>query len=221
MDLESFKKQFIRDELGITNEYGRIFTFVDFGNVNNWFAEDRQNADFQTLGSDEKLEINITGLKDFSYYFSTSARFYYGHDPANQGSMGFLRKTRDVFGKSKVFTKPLQKVRHHLKEEEKETNTRSLFHDNDGDYILLPKCNFDVEISVDAIKLSEHYDTFCLFSGDADFVYLNSYLRNKGKKIILIKGGHITDNLRKSADKVINAQNIKKHITQIKQKPGG
>ena len=34
---------------------------------------------------------------------------------------------------------------------------------------------FDVEISVDAVKMIDHYDTFCIFSGDADFVYLNNF----------------------------------------------
>jgi len=66
----------------------------------------------------------------------------------------------------------------------------------------------------------EHYDTFCIFSGDADFVYLNNFLRKKGKKIIIIKAGYITSKLRKSADLVVNAQNIKKDIVKItKQKP--
>ncbi len=65
----------------------------------------------------------------------------------------------------------------------------------------------------------EHYDTFCLFSGDADFVYLNNFLRKKGKKVVLIKVGYITGKLRKSADLVINAQRIKKHIAKIEQRP--
>ncbi len=85
---------------------------------------------------------------------------------------------------------------------------------------MLPKCNFDVEIAVDVIKLLEKYDTCCLFSGDADFIYLNKFLKKKGKKVILIKGGHITRELRKSADKIINAQDIKKDIAFVKkQKP--
>jgi len=93
--------------------------------------------------------------------------------------------------------------------------------DKDGeDYIEIRKCNFDVEISVDAIKMIEHYDTFCIFSSDADFVYLNNYLRRKGKRVIIVKAGYITTKLRKSADLIINAQKIKKYITRInKQRP--
>ncbi|MFH0845985.1 MAG: NYN domain-containing protein [Patescibacteria group bacterium] len=92
--------------------------------------------------------------------------------------------------------------------------------DNDGKkFVKIRKCNFDVEISVDAIKKIDKYDTFCLFSGDADFVYLNNFLRKRGKKVILIKGGYITSKLRKSTDLIINAQKIKKHIARIEQRP--
>ena len=58
-------------------------------------------------------------------------------------------------------------------------------------------------------------EVFCccdFFSGDADFVSLNRYLRKNGKKVILIKGGHMTTPLREESDKVINAQSIKKYI---------
>lgn len=38
------------------------------------------------------------------------------------------------------------------------------------------------------------------------------------KKVIIIKAGHILTKLKKSADMVINAQCIKKHIIHIKTK---
>jgi len=120
-----------------------------------------------------------------------------------------------------VFTKPIQKIRHHLRAEEIPTNTRTTFVDVDGIYIQLPKCNFDVEVTVDAIRLKENYDTLALFSSDADFVSLFRYLRKNGKKVLLFKGGHITSDLRNATDKVINAQNIKRHIVKLKKrKPG-
>ena len=52
---------------------------------------------------------------------------------------------------------------------------------------------------------------------DADFVYLNNFLKKRGKKIIIVKGGHITSKLRKTADLIINAQKIKKHIVKIEK----
>lgn len=91
-------------------------------------------------------------------------------------------------------------------------------YDNEGEFIYLPKCNFDVEICVDAIRLMNKYDTFCLFSSDADFVRLMMFLRNNRKKVILIKGGHVQYSLKANSSKVINAQDIKKYIVSIKQK---
>ncbi len=220
MDLQSLKAQMMREEFGISNDYGRIVSFVDFANVNNWFREDRQDSSDQLLPEGARLSIDLEGLQTFLKYFSDDVRFYYGHEPSKIGSMSFLYKTKEVFGKSRTFTKPIQWVRHHLSEDEIESTSQDLCTDQDGVYVRLPKSNFDVEIAVDAMKLIQNYDTFCLLSGDADFAYLNTYLRTKGKKVILIKGGHITSQLKQSVDLRINAQNIKKHITRIMQKPG-
>ena len=127
---------------------------------------------------------------------------------------------RKIFGKRDVQTKDLQKIKHYFELDE-HIPVKHIATDEDGKkYIEIRKSNFDVEISVDAIKTLEHYETFCIFSGDADFVYLNNFLRKKGKKIIIVKGGFILARLRESADLVVNAQNIKKHIAKIiKQKP--
>lgn len=218
MDLSELKKQMIRETYGLGSEYGRIFTFVDFGNVTKWFADDGQDNDNRPLTDDQFVQIDLEKLSEFLRAFSEDVRFYYGHDPQRPNSMGFLRKTKHVFGKNRVFTKPIQWVRHHLTAEEAATTTRSLFNDAEGSYIRLPKCNFDVEISVDATKTLEKYDTFCLLSGDADFTYLHTYLRTKGKKVILLKSGHITAQLRASADLVLSASDIKRHITRIESK---
>jgi len=220
MNIEELKKQVIKERLGISDECGKIFSFIDFGNVNNWFSEDTQGLENERIKEDEKVSIDIKKLKDFSDMFSEDNRFYYGHNHKKQSSLAFLFKSKEIFGRKRNFTKKIQWVRYHLKKEEQNINTRSIFNDEDGEYVLLPKCNFDVEIAVDTIKLLEKYDTCCLFSGDADFIYLNKFLRKKGKKIILIKGGHITKELRKSVDKIINAQDIKKDIAFVKkQKP--
>ena len=170
---------------------------------------------------DHKLSIDIQKLKDFSNLFSTDVRFYYGHDPENKKSLGFLFATKKVFGKSRIFTKPIQKVKHYLTEKESIANTRTLEHDRIGTFIKIPKCNFDVEICVDSIKLLDDYDTLCLFSSDADFVHLARFLKSKKKKIILVKGGYIHHSLHEIADLIINAQDIKNYISVIKQKPSG
>jgi len=220
MNLQEFKKQYVQQELGINENFGKIHVFIDFGNVNHWFEEDRQDHDNSLLKNNEKLVINLRKLKEFVDLFSLDSRFYYGHDRQNLKSIGFIRVARDIFGKYRVFTKQIQKIKHHLTSEEFNSNTRDIHEDREGKYILIPKCNFDVEIAVDAIKHSDKYDTFCILSSDADFVHLVRFLKVKDKRVILIKGGYIVSQLRKEADLVINAQSIKKHIAEIKQRPG-
>ena len=220
MDLENFKKQFTRDELGITKDYGKIFSYIDFSNVNKWFENDNQDWNNKLLKEDEKLSIDLGKLKSFADIFNERTRVYHGEDPKNIKSLGFTNVIRIIFGKRDVLTKDLQKIKHYFELNEIESTKYVHKDENNKNYVEIRKCNFDVEISVDAIKMLEHYDTFCIFSGDADFVYLNNFLKKKGKKIIIVKAGYITTNLRQSADLIINAQNIKKSIVKIiKQKP--
>lgn len=216
MDLHEFKTYNIKQKLGIEDSrFGKIFSFIDFGNVNNWFSEDKMWQD-KAVKEGEKIFIDLEKLFDFSKYFSNRSRFYYGHDPKKVGSMKFLGKTKYVFGENQVFTKPLQQIKHYLKDNE--SSDRSINEDQEGKYIYLPKCNFDVEICIDAIRLINKYDTFCLFSGDADFISLIKFLKNNRKKIILVKGGFVQYPLKQNSDLVINAQDIKEYIATIKQK---
>ena len=215
MNTESLKNKFIKDELEITDDYKRIFSFIDFSNVNKWFEHDTQDWNNKLLVKDEKLAVDLEKLKSFADVFSARVRTYYGEDPKNLKSLNFTYATRKIFGKRDVMTKDIQKIKHYLELEEQTMVKNVNTDENGGKYIEIRKCNFDVEISVDAIKMLEHYDTFCLFSGDADFVYLNNFLKKKGKKIIIVKAGYITSKLRESADLVINAQNIKKYIVKI------
>ena len=218
MKLDEFKKIVIREELDIhEKEYGRIFSFVDFANVNNWFQKDNQDWNNKSLMDDERLAIDLDKLESFTNIISDRAMLYYGEDPKNTKSLGFTYVIRKIFGKRNIITKDLQKIKHYVEPEE-DVTSKIIMADKDGEkYIEIRKCNFDVEISVDAIKMIDHYDTFCIFSGDADFVYLNNFLKKKGKNIIIIKGGHITGKLRKTANLVINAQKIKKHIAKIEK----
>lgn len=219
MDFQIFKKKFIREGLEITKDYGRIFSFIDFGNVNRWFSKDSQDWDNKLLPEGKWLTIDIEKLKEFTDIFSERTRCYYGRNPQNKKSVGFSYALEKIFNKKDFIWKDLQKIKHYLEPEEAKT-IKYIETDDDGKYYVeIRKCNFDVEISVDAIKMIKHYDTFCLFSSDSDFVYLNNFLRKKGKKIILIKAGYITTRLRESVDLVMNAQNIKKYIAKIEQRP--
>lgn len=218
MDLFGFKQKQIKEQLGINDDFGIIHTFIDFANVNHWFEYDDQNVDGGPLPIDQRLSIDLQKLHDFLGLFSKDVRFYYGYDPTKPGSVGFHRASKHVFGQSRVFTKPVQKIKHYLNQVNPITRQVNL--GGQREYIIIPKSNFDVEITLDAIRLTERYDTFCLLSGDADFAPLLLSLKGSGKKTILIKGGYIQDTLKQASDVVINAQDIKQYIAMEKQKPG-
>lgn len=221
MDLSEFKVQNIRNTLGMSAEqFPRILAFIDFANVNKWFERDELAEDGTLLPANQRLSIDLQKLKDFLYLFSEDVRFYYGTDIDNTRSGKFMGAARHIFGDERVFTKPIQKIKHYLDSDESIGITRTVKKDSIGNYITIPKSNFDVEITLDVIRLAERYHTLCLLSGDADFAPLLRYTRNLGKKTILIKGGFIQDNLRRFSDIIVNAQSIKSHIAMKKQKPG-
>ena len=221
MDLHEFKVQNIKTTLGILDEqFPRILTFIDFANVDHWFDDDQYDLDGKALPAEQRIAIDLQKLKEFLDCFSADARFYYGHDPVNSGSLAFIGAAKHIFGKHRVFTKRIQLVRHDLMPADSVSNTRLVHSDDQGNYVLIPKCNFDVEISVDAVRLVNKYDTICLLSSDADFAALMRYLKRLGKKVILIKGGRIDASLGKLLDLKINASQIKSYVAQIKQKPG-
>lgn len=223
MDLQEFKKSSICKEIGLSvDKFPRIISFIDFANVDHWFDNDKYNLDGQPLSVDQRIVVDIEKLKNFLYCFVDDARFYYGHNPAEAGSLAFNRAAKYIFGQHRVFTKRIQQVRHNLTPADSVSNTRVIYSDDEGDYVLIPKCNFDVEITVDALRLMNDYNTICLLSSDADFVALIRYLKNKknNKKTILIKGGRIDSSLGELIDLKIDASQIKKYICRIKQKPG-
>lgn len=221
MDLHEFKIHTIKTALGISDEqFPRILTFIDFANVDHWFDDDQYDLDGKALLASQRIAIDLQKLKEFLDCFSEDARFYYGHDLANGGSLAFIGAARHIFGKHRVFTKRIQQVRHDLMPADSVSNTRLVHSDDRGSFVLIPKCNFDVEMSVDAVRLVDNYDTICLLSSDADFAALIRYLKKLGKKVILIKGGRIDASLGKLLDLKINASQIKSHVVQIKQKPG-
>ena len=218
MDLGELKNVSVKQQLKLDQlDFGRVYSFVDFGNVDYWFDNDIYDQGGTALPEGTRLVIDLENLSKFAYIFSKQVRFYYGHDPANKKSMGFSFKAKSHF-EPYFYTKPIQKIRHYLHGDEFVSVTRVINEDDEGKYVYIPKCNFDVEICVDAIRLSDHFDTFCLFSSDADFIALSRFLKKKGKKFILIKGGFVQYPLVRSADLVINAQDIKSYITRTKAK---
>jgi len=213
MDLQEFKLK----NLGIDKEkFGRIFSFVDFGNVNYWYEKDERDWEGKLLSKEQKLMVDIEKLASFLNLFSEQKRFYYGwHNRIKRSWHIIIWAQKNGFVK---ITKPIQFIKHYLDIKELGTiKSRSIKEDVGGKFIEIPKSNFDVEISIDSIRLLDKYDTFCLLSGDSDFARLAEFLKKKGKNIIVIASGQIFHTLKDAANLYINAQRIKGFITITKE----
>jgi len=60
----------------------------------------------------------------------------------------------------------------------------SVYDKTEGKFNL--KCNFDVELTIDALSRLPSYDTAILCSGDGDFTKLIRYLKANGKTTIVV-----------------------------------
>lgn len=67
------------------------------------------------------------------------------------------------------------------------------------------KADWDVGITVDAIRLSPSLDTIVLVSGDGDYLPLVEYLQNQGKQVEVLAFGNTTSGrLKEVADDFID-----------------
>jgi uncharacterized protein (TIGR00288 family) len=74
----------------------------------------------------------------------------------------------------------------------------------------LKKADWDVGISIDAVKVSQSVDTIILVSGDGDFLQLIEYLKNQGKRVEVVAFGRsASSKLREVADEFIDIEESK------------
>jgi len=75
------------------------------------------------------------------------------------------------------------------------------------------KCNFDVELTIDAVDNLDDYEVCILCSGDGDFVKLIRYLKGKHKTVIVIAGkDRLSSLLKKAAHQFMYLKNMKPNI---------
>lgn len=187
--------------------YGKIFCFVDFGNVRPW-AKDIWPVENKHRLS---LEVDIKKLADVCNWVSPKKKFfYYGHfrqpdplkpDPESEKKYrsSIYRIDRATKAGFEVDTKDIKMVPHY---------------DDSGKYVgHFPKCNFDVEMTMTMMKKIDKYDTVMLFTGDSDFNGLLSYLKQKGKKIIIVCTRRcMSKELQEVADRFIPAESLGEYL---------
>lgn len=75
------------------------------------------------------------------------------------------------------------------------------------------KCNFDVEMTIDALDTMSLFDTAILVSGDSDFAPLVKRIKEAGKNVIVMSTrGHISVELLREA-KFIDFEKLKEEIS--------
>lgn len=71
----------------------------------------------------------------------------------------------------------------------------------------LKKADWDVGISIDAVRISPTIDTIVLVSGDGDFIQLIEYLKNQGKRVeVMAFGRSASSKLREVVDEFIDLE---------------
>jgi len=71
----------------------------------------------------------------------------------------------------------------------------------------LKKADWDVGITIDAVRIAPDVDTIVLASGDGDFLQLVEYLKNQGKRIEVIAFGRSASaRLKEMADEFVDLE---------------
>jgi uncharacterized LabA/DUF88 family protein len=204
MDLQEFGAQYYFFK---PDEFGIIYTFIDFGNVRPWAKEfwPEENK-FRFC-----VEIDIEKLSKVCGWVNPKRKFfYYGYFPERKD----LKNDHSLNIKHRSSLYRVVKARQSgFKLRAKEIKMIPRYDEN-GKYLgKIPKCNFDVEIAMDMLTKINKYDSVMLFSGDSDFGGLLEYLKTKDKKIIVVcTRNRMSTELEAVADKFIPAETLKSFL---------
>ena len=82
------------------------------------------------------------------------------------------------------------------------------------------KGDWDVGITIDAVRISPSIDTIVLASGDGDFLQLVEYLKNQGKRVEMIAFGRSSSaKLKEVVDEFVDlGKNPRKYLLKILKK---
>jgi len=146
------------------NLKGKTAVFVDWANVYGWKKS-------------LKLEVDISVLYKYlkSYREIEEIYLYFGKDN-NPKSEEFLNKAEKIG--YRVVTKPVKYI---------------LIEDLEKEKIYRRKCDFDMEVCIDAHKkIVENFKSFVFFTGDGDFEPLYKLLIELNKQVVVVyTKGHL------------------------------
>ena len=84
---------------------------------------------------------------------------------------------------------------------------------------IVHKGDFDVKIAIDLVLMAKKFDSVILASGDSDFAPALEYLKQQGKRIIVVSArGHISRELISLSSRYLPLENMKNKIKKEKIK---
>ncbi|MGB9706989.1 MAG: NYN domain-containing protein [Microgenomates group bacterium] len=201
---------------------GKTAVFIDYANIKAWAKEKGLTFD---------LEVLYQYLKNLG---AEKIIFYYGTDPKNPRSHAFLLKVRQIG--FEVVTKPVKYIKVGLlslfqQRGNREALTKlspviqkAIFKQLEQPRkkqikILLPKANFDAEMTLDMVLFEKSFDSFIIFSGDSDLLVITKYLRSKNKRVAVAAGKkYLAGELIGEANNIVRLERLVKKVKGLVKK---
>lgn len=195
------------------DKYGRIYTFVDFGNVRPWAKDFWIDENRYRICS----EIDIQKLAIICDWVESKRKFFYYGYFSKRDDLKWEHPLNVKYRSSAFRIDKAEKAGFKIRSKEIKMIPQ---YDETGKFLgKLPKCNFDVEITMDMLTKINKYDTVILFSGDSDFGGLLAYLKTKNKKVIIIcTRNRMSKELEEVADKFIPAETLQDFLKYSNKK---
>lgn len=141
-----------------SEKLSRTIVIVDFGNVDKWK---------ESLGWKVGIQELATLARHFSKGDMQLRRFYYGSDYGSDNkSITLVPWSEEI----------LKRVR--MNRFEIVTKRVKYIHDSHNPAGFDKKCDLDVEMAIDLVRMKDMYDQIVLFSGDGDLIYALRYLHD-------------------------------------------
>lgn len=172
----------------------KIAVFIDSGNLWSSYKQMGKVLDFSKLNVffSEKFNGEIFKIFFYEAYPKEGTRNKNAIEKKHK-FFTFLKKKLDFI----VVKKPLKTI--YLRDEKGNT----IYNQDTGELKSHEKGNFDVELTIDAIRYSSAFDISVFITGDSDFLSLITYLRNlKNKKKVYVFSteGCVSKELKTGAD---------------------
>jgi uncharacterized LabA/DUF88 family protein len=181
-------------------EKPRAYIFIDASNFHYYLQKHGWQIDW--VKSKAFCE-SLYSLPFFFYYEGVSSKGQYFDIHPTHGIPEFSEAKKKKHNYFKLLRKIGFRVRHKPVGRDYDATSGQFKH----------KCNFDVELTVDALDNIDHFENFVLVSGDGDFVRLVKYLKGKQKKTVVIAPSErLSWNLEKTANQVIYLDDLEDQI---------